>query len=192
MTQEPPEGLPDQWWMPPTGYSDAIFARRVRDVRKQAEMTQAQLAARMTSAGYKIDNTAISRIESGDRPVSIGEAVHLAGFLGVPLVELVTDPGANTEAEKTHRDRVEAQIAVRALQHQAAEYDKLLTEQKLLYENTVARLQAAQKRLRDLGGELPWNTPGVPGGLGSEVFGPPSIMDKLAEHSIPMTPREDQ
>lgn len=89
--------------------------------------------------------------------------------------------------------RVEAQIAVRSLQHEAAERHKLMEEQKVLYDNVVGRMKAAQQRLRELGGELPWDTPGVPPGLQPEVFGPPGrprIEASLAEASRPLPPRD--
>jgi hypothetical protein len=105
-----------------------------------------------------------------DGPVTIGEAVQLAGILGVPLMELVTARGAETEQERQHADRIAAQIAVRSLIHEAAERDRLLREQTLMYEDVLARLQAARLRLRELGGEVPWDTPGVPPGLQPEVF----------------------
>src|ERR1700722_2997434 len=97
---------------PPSDFSDAIFARRLRAVREASGMTQQQLADAMASTGNKIHRSTIGKIESGDRPVTIGEAVQLAGILGVDLAELVT--------EHTLDPRVEARVKVRALQHEAA------------------------------------------------------------------------
>jgi transcriptional regulator with XRE-family HTH domain len=131
---------------------DAIFARRLRTVRQSAGLTQLQLADRMSAAGDKMHRSAIAKIESGDRVVSVGEAVQIAGVLGVDLVELVTDPAGQDEA---HRRRVEAQAEVRSRQHLAAERRRLLEEQQVLYDNAVDRLQAAERRLAELGGELP-------------------------------------
>jgi transcriptional regulator with XRE-family HTH domain len=179
---------------PPSDFSDSIFARRLREVRQQAEVTQQQLAARMAQVGHKVHRSAIAKIELGERPVTIGEAVQLAGILGVPLMELVSDRGAATEVERKHAARVEAQITVRSLQHEAAERHKLLEEQKVLYENALARLEAARRRLRELGGELPWDTPGVPPGLQPEVFGPHGRRDMetlLAAVSRPLPPPEE-
>jgi transcriptional regulator with XRE-family HTH domain len=184
-------GEPPEQQGPPSGLSDSIFARRLREVRQQAGVTQQQLAARMTEVGHKLHRSAVAKIELGERPVTIGEAVQLAGILGVPLMELVTDRGAATELERQHAARVEAQIAVRSLQHEAAERHKLLQEQEILYANVVDRLKAAQQRLRELGGELPWDTPGVPPGLQPEIFGPPDrrrIEASLAAASRPLPP----
>jgi transcriptional regulator with XRE-family HTH domain len=177
----------------PAGFSDSIFAGRLREVRQQAGVTQQQLAARMTATGHKVHRSTIAKIELGERPVTIGEAVQLAGLLGIPLMELVTDHGAETERERDHAARVEAQIAVRSLQHEAAERYKLLEEQQVLYENTESRLKAAQRRLRELGGPLPWDTPALPPGLQPEVFGPRdrTLEALLATASRPLLSSEE-
>lgn len=156
----------------PSDYSDSIFARRLREVRQQAGITQQQLADWMTQVGHKLHRSAVAKIELGERPVTIGEAVQLAGILGVPLMELVTDRLAETKMERQHADRIAAQIAVRSLIHEAAEADKLLREQTLIYEDVLSRLREARLRLRELGGEVPWDTPGVPPGLQPEIFDP--------------------
>lgn len=158
----------------PPEFSDAIFARRLREFRQLADLTQQQLADRMAAVGHKLHRSAIAKIESGERPVSIGEAVQFAGILGVPLMELVTDPAAATDQERAHRARIEAQLTVRSLQHEVAEYDRLLRETKILYENTTERLKAAERRVVDLGGEMP-------------AWSPPDI-----ESTIPMQSKDDQ
>jgi transcriptional regulator with XRE-family HTH domain len=176
----------DEWVAvgPPSEFSDAIFARRLREIRQLAQTTQQQLADRMTATGHKMHRSAIAKIEVGDRPVSIGEAVRLAGILGVHLTELVTDRGSVTEQEKLHRARVEAQIAVRSLQHEAAERDKLLHEAQVLHENTMGRLQAAQRYLAELGGGAAWDSPDLPS--------PDLEIERtLADRSIPLSPGQD-
>lgn len=122
-------------------HPDATFGRRLREVRRQSGITQQQLASRMAAAGHKRNRSAIAKTELGTRPVSLGEAVTFAAVLGVPLLDLLTDPaGISPEL----RARLNAQIAVRALQHQAAEYRRKLREAKLLYDDTARRLAAAQ------------------------------------------------
>ena len=135
---------------PPSDFSDAIFARRLRAVREASGMTQQQLADAMARTGNKIHRSTIGKIESGDRPVTIGEAVQLAGILGIPLVELVTEHAADAEEQRAYRARVEAQVHLRSLQHEAAERHRLLVEARLLYQDTLRRLRRAQQRLAEL------------------------------------------
>lgn len=71
--------------------ANRAFAKSVRGMRTQRRWTQAQLAARLTDLGWRVDDSAIARIETGDRKVSIGEAFLLADTLGISLAMLVDD-----------------------------------------------------------------------------------------------------
>lgn len=133
----------------PSDSSDSVFARRLRAVRKQAGVTQKQLADRMADRGHKMLQSTVAKIESGERPVSIGEAVQLADVLGASLMDLVTDETAGGQ-EREYRQLAEARIKVRSLEHETAERDKLLQEAQFLYENAVDRLQTARDELSKL------------------------------------------
>jgi transcriptional regulator with XRE-family HTH domain len=143
----------------PAETSDEIFARRLRALRETAGLTQQQLADEMSAAGNRMHRSAVAKIESGDRTVSIGEAMQFAVALGIDLADLVTDRGTHAENEKIHRARVNARAQVQGLRYELAERTKVLQDDQLLLENTADRLKAAEKRLADLGGELPPETP---------------------------------
>lgn len=69
----------------------ATFARRLREVRQAKDMTQAELARRLTDLlDVRIDGAVITKIEKGDRGVRLEEAVYSAEILDVPLESLVT------------------------------------------------------------------------------------------------------
>jgi transcriptional regulator with XRE-family HTH domain len=159
----------------PSDLSDAIFARRLREVRLLAGVTQQQLADRMTAVGHKMHRSAIAKIEVGDRPVSIGEAVQLAGQLGTTLMDLVIDARSGSREDRVYRERVEAMIRVRSSQHEAAERHKYLEEAQVLYDTAIERLKAAEHRLAELGGGVAWDDA-------------PSIERTLAAQSIPLVP----
>jgi transcriptional regulator with XRE-family HTH domain len=72
---------------------EATFARRLREVREAAGMTQQDLADLMRSTGNKIHRSTIGKIECGGRTVTIGEAVQLAAYLEVDLAGLVAPAG---------------------------------------------------------------------------------------------------
>ena len=155
-----------------------LAQHRLREVRQVAGVTQQQLADRMTAVGHKMHRSAIAKIEVGDRPVSIGEAVQLAGQLGTTLMDLVTDARSDSPEERLHRERVEAMIRVRSLQHEAAERQKYLDEAQVLYGNVIERLNAAKQRLAKLGGGVAWDDA-------------PSIEQTLAAQTRPIGPRRD-
>ena len=131
---------------PPADSSDSIFARRLRTIRKQGGVTQKQLADRMAARGHKMLQSTIAKIESGERPVSIGEAVQLAEVLGAALTDLVTDETTGRQARE-YRQLAEAKIKVRSLEHETAEREKLLQEAQFLYENAVEQLEQAQREV---------------------------------------------
>lgn len=133
--------------MPGEADPDAVLARRVRKLREAAQVTQKQLAAKMTGSGHQMYQTTIAKIEAGERPVIIGEAVALALVLGVSLAELVTDPAAQG---REHLELTEARMKVRTLEIELGERARALREDRILLRDTAARLDAAMTELAGL------------------------------------------
>lgn len=70
------------------------FVHRLREIRRTAKISQAELADRVSSSlSYRIDSTAITRMERGDRVVRLDEAVAIADVLGVSLDEMLHEGG---------------------------------------------------------------------------------------------------
>ncbi len=128
--------------------ADEIFARRLRELRQRGGLTQQQLADRMSAAGPRMHRSAIAKIESGDRVVSVGEAFQLAAALGVPVAALVTDPGDDAD-----RARVEAQVRLRAAEHEADRRLDLLEEAQLLHAHALEVVEEARQQLAGLAGK---------------------------------------
>ena len=57
------------------------FRRRMQEARKLSNLTQRALVARLHEMGLEINQAAIARIESGERKVSLDEAVAIAAAL---------------------------------------------------------------------------------------------------------------
>jgi transcriptional regulator with XRE-family HTH domain len=159
ITSQGTTGGHSEYQVLPSDFSDATFARRLRLVREAAGMTQQQLADAMAATGNKIHRSTIGKIESGDRPVTIGEAVQLAGIVGVPLEVLATDLPDDAWERIAYSNRVKANVRLRSLQHEASERHKVMEEARLLYEDTLRRLKRAEQAVAALGGELA----GLPG-----------------------------
>lgn len=71
---------------------ESQFAARMRECRLAAEMSQAELARRLSELmDVRVVATAITKIESGARTVRLDEAVYAAQVLGVPLTVLVSE-----------------------------------------------------------------------------------------------------
>jgi transcriptional regulator with XRE-family HTH domain len=68
------------------------FARRLREERTRAGLSQAALAERLTALlGQKVDASAITRIEKHERAVRLDEAVVIAELLDLPLPAMLRD-----------------------------------------------------------------------------------------------------
>lgn len=64
------------------------FARELHRRRELVGMSQAELARRAKAEGLHIWQSAIGRIETGDRQVTLNEALVLASILGADLAEM--------------------------------------------------------------------------------------------------------
>lgn len=62
-----------------------IVGSRVRKARKKSKVTQMELAARLQVLGIRIDRPAISKLETGNRPVTDIEVAAIAKTLKVPI-----------------------------------------------------------------------------------------------------------
>ncbi len=72
-----------------------VIGARVRQARKQAKppITQKDLVARLQVLGLKVDQSTISKIEQGTRPVLDFEVVALAKALKVAVAWLLEQSG---------------------------------------------------------------------------------------------------
>jgi transcriptional regulator with XRE-family HTH domain len=102
--------------------ADVVFAERLRAVRRTARITHRQLADRMTAAGRKMHPSTIAKIEACDRPVSIGEAVHLAAVLCVDLHDLLASSSALPVPSPSAAAWAYAEELKRALIHWVRDY----------------------------------------------------------------------
>lgn len=67
---------------------EKIIGRKVRQLRAERSWTQADLARRLDELGWPLDQTTISNLELGRRPVRVAEADALAMAFGIPMPAL--------------------------------------------------------------------------------------------------------
>lgn len=103
-----------------------VFARRLRQERKRASISQAELARRIAQfLGTAVDPSAVTRIEQQTRAVRLDEAVAAAAALGVPLTALIsTDPIEEGEREM-QQALVDLEIAQRTWEESRIEVERL-------------------------------------------------------------------
>lgn len=67
---------------------ERTFALRMRAARNALGLSQRAFAEGLEAAcGAKLDPSAVTRIETGQRPVSLVEAVWIADFLNIPVFD---------------------------------------------------------------------------------------------------------
>lgn len=121
--------------------SGATFARRMREERQRAGLSQAALAERVTALlNYKVDSSSVTRVEKGERSVRLTEAIAIAEALSNPLSALLRDRAAIDEeigvlecdlSEELHRASLAeealemARSAARAIERRIAELETI-------------------------------------------------------------------
>ena len=122
---------------------EGVFARSLRSLRGARKWSQARLAAEVAERrGLNLDPTAITRIERGQRGVSLSEAVAIAAVLGASVDEMCMNaPGADERALRLELAAAEAEIANAEANLASAQY---------VYAELSGRVAALQKKLEEL------------------------------------------
>jgi transcriptional regulator with XRE-family HTH domain len=70
----------------------AVFAARLRKIRDDRGLSQAELARQMTEQGRPMSKAAVLRIENGERGLSLDEALAFATVLSAVPAHLLSPP----------------------------------------------------------------------------------------------------
>lgn len=82
---------------------DQELGGRITKARKSAGLSQRQLAAELKELGFAIDPSAVTRIESGERPLKVAEARALATVLRTTVAKLIDEQSSpELEVERAH------------------------------------------------------------------------------------------
>lgn len=68
---------------------EQMFGQTMRALRKRSGYTQAEIADQLVAYGIKLDPSAVTRMENGDRSVRLNEAVAVATILFVSLPDIL-------------------------------------------------------------------------------------------------------
>ena len=127
---------------------DKNIAVNVRAYREAGNLSQDELAQRMTDRGFGFTQATIWKIESGQRPVRASELLALADALGgvqLPPTDLTVNPDFARHDARMAQAHREAAAAYRRLNQAAAAY--LEAQIQLLYEVHNAREAGVAPRL---------------------------------------------
>jgi transcriptional regulator with XRE-family HTH domain len=97
--------------MPAHG-SDETVGFNIRTLREAADLSQADLAQRLTEAGVPgVYQTTVSKIESGERSLRFSEGVEIAYILKVAPRDLHAPPDPHSHNGRVLHDLQQARIA---------------------------------------------------------------------------------
>lgn len=71
---------------------EAAFVERLRALRESNGWSQSELARRAQEAGLSFHQPTVQRIESGERPLKLSEALTLSTLFGIQLESSLGDP----------------------------------------------------------------------------------------------------
>lgn len=80
---------------------DKLVGARIRQVRLKRGWHQLHLAQELSRLGLKCDNSTVSRIEAGDRPLKLADLVRVAVALSVAPVALLPADSADVDNDET-------------------------------------------------------------------------------------------
>lgn len=135
----------------PTAFPDIDqnVATNLRQFRERNELSQEELAQRMSTLGFGFTQATVWKIESGQRPVRISEAVALGKALGLLSWTYLT---ATPEISRHHADLASANRRA----HQAYEALKDAAE---TYLETQIEVVIAVREAQDAGIDTdPWSS----------------------------------
>lgn len=126
-----------------TSVPSSIFARRLRQERENAGLSQADLAKLISETlGSRVDPSAITRIEKFDRAVKLDEATAAAAIFRLPLTALLIegDPAPHL-SQQLKQYLLELASAKAGFEKSRTEVERLT--------NAVLALTDEQNKLRD-------------------------------------------
>ena len=114
------------------GNAEQRFAARMKLERGNRGWRLEDLAAHVADEGLPLHFTAYSKIENGQRPVSLAEAEIIAAAFGMPLTYMLLDDDPSELARELDQARAE------------------LTEASAASDAQLARAAAAMNRIQEL------------------------------------------
>lgn len=130
-------------------------------------MSQAELVHRLREQGWtNVHPTTISRIENGERPVRLNEAIRIASILKTTPEEMATDASTGKLAEIRRMNRSIVETRTRIVHLVQKLYEQAYQLKSVLAEDVEASQMLSQEELKEVTGNA--NSPGH--GLGPLVL----------------------
>ena len=141
-------GQPEHWRPDSERYrwdrAQVDFGLRVRQLRQARGLSQARVAEWMTSAGFAMHQSTVTKLESGVRPTSVGELAALAALFGLQPDQLLG--GAEDQQVEADAESVYLTARTSVLAEAEREAERNLTRIRESFQATVNRLRVLHNR----------------------------------------------
>ena len=118
---------------------DGLVGQNVRNLRVARGMNQEQLAAEVAERGLQFRQQTIAKIESGQRPLRLQEAIELVSALNADVDVLLNGPKVTGEIRR------QQELAV--LEAQAQDVAQRVTDLTMRLDDEQSRLDAIRRRI---------------------------------------------
>lgn len=172
-----------------TGHDQALkevsieFGRRVRELRKAAGLTQAELAERLGRWGKSYHQTTVAKLEGGGRPTTLEELMPLAVALGVSQREFFDDPSPTDRAEHKAREAEQGVLEVHSelmvVLARVKQLQKELQRRIHVYSGRVTALAEFDSEAAEERRQVIWELSGVLDSLGE--LDPEAVAERQQE-----------
>ncbi|GAB3183637.1 hypothetical protein GCM10027060_18930 [Nesterenkonia halophila] len=132
--------------LPPGETRLDAFRENMKSERESQEISQAELARRMSAVGYNFHQQTVQKIESGTRPVRLDEAADISRELGHDLNDMLSTPETLKQI-KLHQEMYDAALEAGTALSDAVE------ALARYYERQKAFARAADRRGTDWRGQ---------------------------------------
>jgi transcriptional regulator with XRE-family HTH domain len=139
--------------------AEEMAGKRLRELRNARGWPLREVAEQMRAFGYTWHQTVVAKIETGQRPIRLSEAIDLARLFGVTLEDLVPPSGDATDTRRrialaeqaltvTQMQYSQARAALDKAEAECAalaEQEREAKQQVILFEGTLFTLRRSLK-----------------------------------------------
>lgn len=123
---------------------ERLFAANVKRIRQARGLSQQDIADLLTEQGFPVHQTAVAKLETGQRPLRVAEAAAIAAALDIPPLSVFYGPTEDDQLEELQRELMRAQKALDAAESKLGDAGFSYTSRYREVREAAAKLIAAK------------------------------------------------
>ncbi|OBK07266.1 helix-turn-helix domain-containing protein [Mycolicibacterium conceptionense] len=135
---------------------ERLFAANVKRIRQARGLSQQDIADLLTEQGFPVHQTAVAKLETGQRPLRVAEAAAIAAALDIPPLSVFYGPAEDDQLEELQRELMRAQKALDAAESKLGDAGFGYTRRYREVREAAAKVIAARSEARIEAEESGW------------------------------------